>query len=201
MKFPILAGIDFSMTCPGVAVYNPKDGKFCSKNLKLHYTTEKKKLVVKTDYFIGHLTPKWSSPEERFDYLANWALSLIPEGAIIAIESYSYNSKGMNYQIGENCGVLKNKLYLRHHLFQIVEPLVLKKFACGFGGASKLEMLKQFCLDDPEGFKHIQSSIEIKKEKVKKLKNGRTKGNILSPVQDVVDAYYLCKYLHSAKRT
>jgi hypothetical protein len=62
----------------------------------------------------------------------------------------------------------------------LVAPTHIKKFATGKGNAKKEMMYESFLTETQ---RNLQLELEIKSEKI---------GN---PVSDIVDSYYICKYL------
>lgn len=191
----IFVGIDLSLTCPGVAVFDSRNSEFKLGNCKLFYLAQKG-MVRRSENVVGTICDKFEKPEERFEFISEWVLSHFDEGSLVALEGYSYASAGSAiYQIGENAGLLKHKLWKRKILFQIVEPTVLKKYVTGKGNACKKDFLDQFEKDDPEGHEEIVSNFPVRVN-TKVSKTGRVTGTVNSPVSDVIDAYYLAKYLY-----
>ena len=99
----------------------------------------------------------------------------------IAIEGYSYGSKGKVFHIAENTGVLKYKIFQNGIPLEVIPPTTIKKFATGKGNADKVAMHKFFKTD---------TGIDLKN------KITPDKGTVDNPVSDIVDSYYVCKYLH-----
>lgn len=69
----------------------------------------------------------------------------------VAIEGYSFGSKGAVFNIGEHGGVLRLALKLSNRRWIVVPPQTLKKFATGSGAADKesvsKELFKRFSVD------------------------------------------------------
>jgi len=82
---------------------------------------------------------------ERFDFLSDWVMRILNEHdkmGTVWMEGYSYGSKGSRvFEIGENSGILKLKLFSNGIPFRVVPPTVIKKHATGKGNASKDEMV------------------------------------------------------------
>ena len=117
-------------------------------------------------------------PPSNNDTISDWALSII-DTAIgnIFIEGYSFGSKGLVFNLAENMGTLKHKLYVLNKRFKSIVPGQIKKNATGKGNADKLKMYEQFVKD---------TNIDLVKEfEQTKLNN---------PVTDIVDSYYIAKY-------
>ena len=126
----------------------------------------------------GRLHLPYTTEQQRHDQISEWALSVI-DTAIgnIFIEGYSYGSKGLVFNLAENMGALKHKLYKLNKRFQSIVPGQIKKNATGKGNADKLKMYEQFTKD---------TGVDLVKEfEQTKLNN---------PVTDIVDSYYIAKY-------
>ena len=173
----IIIGIDYSLTSPAICVH--KGDKWSWKNCTIHYATSVKK--YEGDYLkgkiYGRLHLPYTSQTERHDQISNWAISVIPNSyANIFLEGYSYGSKGLVFNLAENMGILKYKLYKKKLKFEVIVPGVVKKKATGKGNADKLKMYEQFVKD---------TGIDLMKE------FDQTKLN--NPVTDIVDSYYVAK--------
>jgi len=95
----------------------------------------------------------------------------------IAIENYSYGSKGQAlFQIAENCGILKYRLAEEKYKYSVIVPSVVKKLATGKGNADKEMMYEQFCKDTKTDLKKLLDT---------------TKAN--NPISDIVDSWYIAK--------
>jgi Holliday junction resolvasome RuvABC endonuclease subunit len=90
-------------------------------------------------------------------------------------------SKGKVFNIAENTGVLKYKLFRSGIPLSIYPPSSVKKFATDKGNAKKEDMYKSFV---KETKKQIMYALSPKAKKVS------------NPVSDVVDSYYICKMLY-----
>jgi|TARA_B100001964_G_scaffold229867_1_gene282681 hypothetical protein len=173
----ILIGIDYSLTTPAICVH--KGSKFEWKNCTIYYLTSVKK--YEGDYLKGKINGRfhlpYTSQTERHDQISSWALRVIPNtNNNIFIEGYSYGSKGLVFNLAENMGILKHKLYSKKQKFEVIVPGVIKKKATGKGNADKLKMYEQFVKD---------TGIDLMKVfDQKKLNN---------PVTDIVDSYYIVK--------
>ena len=100
----------------------------------------------------------------------------------IALEGYSFGSKGHRlFQIAENTGVLKYKLYQAGIPVEVLPPSQVKKFATKKGNANKEKMYDAFL---------EETGVDLMKE-ITPLKK-----DIGNPVSDIIDSYYICKLLH-----
>lgn len=171
------AGIDYSMTSPAICVGGEKFFYFPSTKKTFHIT---KKLHA-YDYVV------WNTPEERFEKLSSWALDILLSNKVdyVALEGYSYNSGSSGsvvFEIGENTGVLKNKLYTNGIKFDMPSPATIKKIA-GKGSLTKYAMYESFCKDF--GNLLVEHGFNC---------NRQAKGKLASPASDIVDSYFLWKW-------
>jgi Holliday junction resolvasome RuvABC endonuclease subunit len=175
-----IVGIDYSLSCPAICI---KEGGYYS----LHYLTSIKKHVgykiTKNPNFsiIGESHIKeYSCNEERFDNIGEWALSLLEPTDIVNIEGYAFAAAGLVFNLAENTGLLKHKLWKAGIKYHITPPSAVKKFATTKGSANKELMCSAFV--SHTGF-DIFEVFNTKKP--------------VSPINDICDAYWMCKFLES----
>lgn len=116
-----------------------------------------------------------------------WIMSLSQgvQRVEIAIEGYSFGSKGRVFQIAEHQAILLSKFYDQGWAYRRFAPAEIKKAATGSGNANKLKMFEQFQKD---------SSTDLLGD----FGLGPIKNDVIeSPVNDLVDAYYAAKLLAS----
>ena len=171
-----IVGIDYSLSSPAVCICA---GEFKFDNCKIYYLTNVKK--YEGDYLKGQLNGRlhlpYTSEQQRHDQISQWAFDLIDSAdSDIFIEGYSFGSKGLVFNLAENMGTLKHKLYKSNKNFKQIVPGQIKKIATGKGNADKLKMYEQFKID---------TGLDLVKEfEQTKLNN---------PVTDIIDAYYVAK--------
>lgn len=171
-----IVGIDYSMSSPSVCVHVGNEWSF--NNCKFYFLTNKKKCQFSSGRFFGSIHSDFSSQEERFDSIASWAISHIPPHAKVYIEGYAFAAKGVVFNIAENTGVLKHKLYLRNQAtLSVVAPSTVKKYATGKGNADKMLMYHSFVAETEFD---ISATIHCNEGE--------------SPMSDIVDSYYIAKY-------
>ncbi len=88
-------------------------------------------------------------------------------------ENYAYAATGRVFNIGENTGILKYKLFQNHMMFDTVVPGTVKKFATGKGNAKKDQMRDAFVED---------TGIELGK---------------IKQWSDIADSYWIAKWFYS----
>ncbi len=169
------AGIDYSITSPAICVFT--GSKFQYDSCKFYSLSDHK--LESTKQYKFSLHKPWTINEERYDNISNWAMDIIKDCDYVAMEGYSMGSRGKTFNLGENTGLLKWKIWQADKKFQVYPPKVIKKFATGNGNANKELMHKSW--QDKLG-------IDLKSH----LQPSRLLG---SPTTDIVDAYYICEYL------
>ena len=191
-------GIDYSLSSPGVCV-NISEGEFRYEDCKFYYLTNtkkyngtfKEKMAFGTSAveYIGTQHKPYSSEPERYNNIANWAIDIIKsqpqlmigklweKHPIIQIEDYSFGSTGRVFHIAENLGLLKYKLKIECGWdYTLLAPSVIKKFATDKGNANKELMLGAFQEDTGVNLEVLLDS------------------SVKSPITDIADAYFICKY-------
>ena len=187
-------GIDYSLSSPGVCV-NTSEEEFQYEDCKFYYLTNtkkyegtfKEKMAFGTSAveYIGTQHKPYSEPE-RYNNIANWVIDIIKfhkknswslEHPIIQIEDYSFGSTGRVFHIAENLGLLKYKLKIECGWdYTLLAPSVIKKFATDKGNANKELMLGAFQEDTGVNLELLLDS------------------SVKSPITDIADAYFICKY-------
>lgn len=119
----------------------------------------------------------------RYNELSQWALNLVADCDLVCIEDYAFAAKGKVFHIGENVGLLKYFLWSHSPKinYVMIPPTKIKKFGSGRGNAKKEEVYSSFC---KETGMDLQQLLEVKSKQIK------------SPISDIADAYYICKYGH-----
>ena len=190
-------GIDYSLSSPGICV-NTSEEEFRYEDCKFYYLTNtkkyegtfKEKMAFGTSAveYIGAPHRPYSSEPERYNNIANWAIDIIKLygdaktginriNPTIQIEDYSFGSTGRVFHIAENLGLLKYKLKIECGWdYTLLAPSVIKKFATDKGNANKEMMLSAFQEDTGVNLAELFDS------------------SVKSPITDVADAYFICKY-------
>ena len=180
----IIAGVDYSLRSPCICVFSDttEDKSFAFNKCTFHFLTDTKKYAtffLKNIY--GERFQDWNQDFQRYKSIADWSIEYLDGCNQIAIEGYSMGSQGKVFNIAENTGVLKYKIYNLGIPLEVVPPTTVKKFATGKGNADKISMHQSFMRE---------TGIELRKEVTP------DKTVIGNPVSDIIDSYYICKYLH-----
>ena len=178
-------GIDYSLSCPAICIVPDEFTEFKYEDCKFYYLTNRKKYEGSflNGQVVGtlHTEKDYTSEPQRYENIAKWVIDTIQfydYNAIpqINLEDYSFASKGRVFHIAENMGLLKYKLYREGWKYNLLAPSVIKKFATGKGNANKEDMVIAFEMDTHTDLKD-------------KFDCG-----INSPITDIADAYFTCKF-------
>ena len=119
---------------------------------------------------------------DRFTKLAEWVIECIRwfdnRASHVYLEDYAFAATGRVFNIGENTGILKQKLTSSGFRYTTIPPTVIKKEATGKGNANKELMYETFL---------AETNVDLQSQ----LTPNSTK--IVNPVSDIVDSYYICK--------
>jgi len=174
-----IAGIDYSLRSPAICCLNGK--KWQWSNLTFYFlTTQNSKAKTFLDNIHGERLCAWDHDAERYCSIADWAQEKIMGSQEVSLEGYAYGGNGKVFNIAENTGILKYKMYKDGIPLTIYSPAEIKKFATDKGNADKRQMYESFVRETK---KQIMYPIMPKAKKI---------GN---PVSDIVDSYYICKKL------
>lgn len=175
----VIAGIDYSMTCPCICVHT--GDKFSFHNCQFFFLTDKKRFNgTHRKVFHGDYFHDWSCEMDRYDSIADWAMSKLVGAEHVGLEGYAFNAKGKVFNIAENTGILKYKLWQQRIPLTVISPTEIKRLATGKGNADKELMTRQFRID---------TGLNLKQELTPKS------SKVINPVSDIVDSYYVCKEL------
>lgn len=171
-----IAGIDYSITSPAICIYD--DSKpFCFENCEFRFLTDKKKYGKQIAPNIqGEFFKDYETDTQRFDNISQWAIDTIKGVNQVALEGYAFSAQGLIFNLAENCGLLKYKIYKENLPLVIYEPGKIKKVAAGKGNSCKDIMYEAF--------------VEQTKVELLKVFDQKTLSN---PVTDLVDSYFIIK--------
>ena len=109
-----IAGIDYSLRSPAICIFaGDYSSDFDFHKCTFYYLTDVKRLsTTYGNNIFGESFEVFDDPSSRYDSISDWALDKISPVDQIALEGYSFGSKGNRlFQIAENTGVLKYKIY------------------------------------------------------------------------------------------
>ena len=188
MNLKRVAGIDYSLTSPAICIYSEENsgGLYNFDRCTLYYLfNSEKQRQLSTGSGIENIIampyPEWDTDQERYDKLSNWVIELIQSCDEVYLEGYAY---GRHYQQGpiyESTGLLKHKMWKHKLNYFLVAPTKIKKYATGKGTANKELMYNSFTSE-------LLTPPDLPKILTPKSKK------ITSPITDIVDSYFICKY-------
>ena len=180
--YTMLIGIDYSITCPCLCLFDERK-EFKFNNCFFYYLTNIKKYADKiAPNITGESFQEYVQDVDRFDTISQWAVNLCIGAADVGMEGYAYGAKGRVFNLAENMGLLKYKLYKHAIPVTIIEPAKVKKCATGKGNADKQVMYETFS-----------------KETNTNLLSVFNQKTLSNPVTDVIDSYYVLKALIESK--
>lgn len=173
----VIAGVDYSLTSPAICIHSGEEWDY--SNCNFYYFVANEKKIREAENYHCFVYPSYGSDNERFNNLAQWSLlHILAAGSTnVCIEGYAFGAVGRVFQIAENAGLLKYKLWENGIDFTVPAPTEIKKFATGKGNANKDMMLEAF---NEETGVDIRAKLDI------------IKG--YNPISDIVDAYYIAKF-------
>lgn len=177
-----VAGIDYSLTSPAVCVFMG-GGVFTFDDCSFFYLTDVKKYAQTfMNNIHGKMFSEYNAESERYCTIADWTVEKIVGCEQIALEDYAYSrgNVGRVFHIAENTGVLKYKIWKIGTPIDVFSPTAIKKYATGKGNAKKDEMHESFKEDSGINLMDVMGI-----------------DNVRSPLNDIVDSYFICKYMHS----
>ena len=162
------------MSCPALCIFDT-ELDFTFQNCDFYYLIDKKTKIIEEGNIHGEYYSKDSENVKRFDHISNWAITILKNQKVthVYLEGYSMGSRGRVFHIAENTGVLKQKIYKEGITCEVVPPSTWKKEVVGKGNADK---------------QHVYESMNVDLKPIFKSKS------ITSPINDIADSYFICKY-------
>lgn len=184
---PTYAGIDYSLTSPSICISDEKLIDFSSVTCYFLSNLARFEKYKESNIY-GNIHEKFDSDQDRYDIISSWALDAIEKHDVdyVCIEGYSFGSTGRVFNIAENTGILKDRIWEFGVDFEVAAPSAIKKYATGKGNANKEQMYEKFCEDNP-------------KVDLKGLLTPRA-SKVINPVSDIVDSYYILNYIIDKKK-
>jgi hypothetical protein len=179
-----ISAIDYSINSPGIItaildknldVINYDFLGFTSvainsknKNIKHYHKDEKKRKF-------------FSNSIEKNLWFVNQIMEFVNDSEYVAIEGYSFASKGVVFNIAESTMLMKFHMYNSGISIRVYDPKTIKMFATNNGNAKKEEMV--------ECYNKLEEKIDFG-FLPEELRDGNPKG-------DLVDAFFILKLLQT----
>lgn len=141
-----VAGIDYSMTSPAICIYDTTKPFSFDSCMFFAYSGVKKlaDLYGRNIIITKHLV--YETEFERFDNISEWAMAVLSKFGVtqVCLEGYSMGSSGRVFNIAENCGLLKYKMWKAGIRWESPAPTSVKKLFALKGNAPKDVMHQAF---------------------------------------------------------
>lgn len=145
----IYGGIDYSISCPSLCIYDDSLGALSHSTCKYYFqqhNVSDREVERRRDLKLDNIHPsvqyKWKDDHHRFFGLADWFLSILIQHRVevVAMEDYALGAQGKVFNIAECTGVLKQFMMLTGIKFYTFPPCYVKKTFTGKGNALKEDM-------------------------------------------------------------
>jgi hypothetical protein len=203
--------IDFSLNSSGICTYNIIEKKYeffsivntpsflgkkaqVLKDYTIHSELEKLEIVkfIKNERYSQDSSYGQDQKNKIEDAIkiANLILDLIPENTIVGMEGFAYSSQSRSFiDLILFASIVRSKIYEKLKDIKIISPSELKKFATGKGNANKVSMYQSFIkekddINNHDLFKYILEN-NVANEKI-----------VEKPIDDLIDSYWLNKYIN-----
>ena len=185
----VYGGIDYSINCPALCIYDDDDGPFEHRTCRYWFNQNnisKKEELLRREWDVPNIFPqvqyKIDCPEERYFVLADWFISImvLEDVKVVAMEDYALGASGLVFNIAECTGILKTLMHSIGIEFHKYPPTAVKKTFTGKGNADKDAMVKAY------REKYDIDMMDMLHRK-----------NTSSPVSDVVDAHAMLYHYFS----
>ncbi len=178
-----IVGLDISITGTGCVKFSLNDEFKIESTSYMGFTSVKKNNATDPNIMLYESkgAPSFKHYIERNEWMKDRVLDFVGDSEYVAIEDYSFGSKGKSFHIGEFTGNIKKSLYFLGYKIRLYDVAVIKYFNADHGSADKIRMGDEFIKQDPPGFDNLKHP-DLK--------------NYASPKADVVDAYFICNLLH-----
>lgn len=176
-----IAGLDISKNSPGCVKLTLDDttlditaAEFCG------FTSVKKNEMSGINFF---KKTDFNFDQGQFIKFENIIFDFLKGTEFIALEDYAYGGSGDMTGLAEFTGFIKIKQFLDGKKIRKYDIPSIKAFATTHGNSDKLSMYNAF-------IKENEIKPDISKMPIV------TKGSGVSPTSDIIDAYWISRFLH-----
>ena len=151
----VYAGIDYSISCPAICVYDSDSGPYTHSNCVYYYCQkgvsdrEKERRSLLNLSNIHHAFQyDWKDTYHQYFGTADFFMSILLQYSVeeVAMEDYALGAIGRVFDIAEATGILKNFMMLSGIKFTVFAPTTVKKVFSGKGNSNKEGMLTAYKL-------------------------------------------------------
>lgn len=175
-----IAGLDLSINSPGAYVLELDENLEVTAS-DFRGVTDVKKNVSERVSFLDKKS--FGNYIDKDLWVASQIISLVSSCDYAAIEGPAYGATGRLFEIAQATCSVKYPLYSLGVALRVYDPLSIKIFATGDGGANKIEMFQRFLeVKGEETFREMGLPV-VNKEKG------------VSPTSDIIDAFWIAHLL------
>ena len=176
-----IAGLDISLTSPGIVIFELNDNLEIVKSEWFAFTKVIKeyKLYPNNIFLYNHIKGSYLN---RSIFIRNAIWSKIFDCEYVALENYSFGSKGKSFHIGEFTGLIKMLAYENDKKIRLYDIQEIKIYGTKHGDGDKVRM--------EDEFEKREDKIDLSKLPPSRPKHESIKG-------DVIDAFFVAKLLHT----
>lgn len=176
----IYAGLDWSMTCPAICIYDSKK-PFKFENCTFFFYIDSKKYDKSFKNIHGFKVQYHDCDQMRYDNISEWAIQILLKHGVskACLEGYSMGSTGRVFNIAENIGLLKHKMWKNKIEFITPAPTSVKRTFSGKGNSNKNAMYDAL----------VGKGLETDLEELLSSKKCD------SPIADIVDSFAMVDYM------
>lgn len=138
-----IIGIDNSITSPGIVTMKLNDNFDVESQYYITCSTTKKHAYKDDSGEVIHYKDDFNSQYEKIQELHNMIMDRIGKASdydFMAIEDYSFASKGQTFSIAESTGLLKDRFYNANIPIRLYAVPSIKQFMTTKGNADKIRM-------------------------------------------------------------
>lgn len=145
----VYAGIDYSINCPCICVYDDADGEYTHKNCEYYFYQHHlsfKEQERRKECFPSNIHSvsqyEWNTDDIRYFAISDFFLSvmLCHDVKIVAMEDYALNGIGKVFNIAECTSSLKYMMMMTNIEYHVFSPTYVKLTFSGKGNADKKMM-------------------------------------------------------------
>lgn len=189
----IIAGLDCSTTSTGCVKFILDDKFNIIDKKKLGFKEISEKSKEHYEDIVTYKASDFKNFYQKQRFMLKPILDFCEDAEVVAWEDYAFNAKGNITMLAEFCGNIKSRLFEQGKGLRFYDPQSIKLYA-GKGNAKKPDMFDYYIMDESKFDLSYLPAIPVHK----KGKNaGERDKNGISPLSDIVDAFFICSLLRT----
>jgi hypothetical protein len=189
----IIAGLDCSTTSTGCVKFILDDKFNIIDKKKLGFKEISEKSKEHYEDIVTYKASDFKNFYQKQRFMLKPILDFCEDVDVVAWEDYAFSAKGNITMLAEFCGNIKSRLFEQGKGLRFYDPQSIKLYA-GKGNAKKPDMFDYYITDESKFDLSYLPAIPVHK----KGKNaGERDKNGISPLSDIVDAFFICSLLRT----